>query len=75
MMRHLIVMLTLLVPSLALAKQPTDRKDFPAEITADDALPKREMRPQPLRMESAPGELNNRHLRIQLLTDSPTPKR
>ena len=44
-MRRLLVMLTLLLsPSLALAKQPTARKVFPAELSADQAPPLRQAR-------------------------------
>jgi hypothetical protein len=45
-MRRFIVISTLLVlPALALGKQPNDRKVFPAEMTAEDDLPRREVRP------------------------------
>jgi hypothetical protein len=44
-MMHFIVMSTLmLLPSLALAKQPADRRIFPPEITAEDGPPLRESR-------------------------------
>ena len=53
-MRRFVVMLTLLVPSIALAKQPADRKVFPAELTADEAPPPSEVqRHVPMRLEVA----------------------
>ncbi len=45
-MRRFVVMATLtLLPSIAMARQPGDRKIFPAEIRAEDVPPAREVPP------------------------------